>query len=81
MTSKHMANHTRPIACQYPGCIVTKAGNKDMIRHAWNAHSAWAEEIGLDRIDGTCPGCGTYFTRADNMRQHQEGNKCRPASG
>lgn len=76
-----MAKHTRPVMCQYEGCNITKASNKDLIRHAWNAHRIWAEEMGFDRIDGRCPHCERYFSRTDNLKQHLDGNKCKATSG
>lgn len=72
-----MKYHSRPVECQYDGCMETKGSNKDIIRHAWAAHPIWADKMGYKQIDGTCPNCKYYFTRSDNLTQHLREGKCK----
>jgi uncharacterized C2H2 Zn-finger protein len=64
---KHEKLHTQPLEC--PFCPRTAAERKDMNRHLWVHHQAYAHANGIPKDTRECPDCGQEFRR-DNLKRH-----------
>lgn len=66
--TKHERTHSKPVTCEL--CPQGVAQPKDLHRHYWTKHRAYAEQNNIPKDQKTCEECG-YTSRSDNVKRHQ----------
>lgn len=68
MLSKHENVHTKPRQCHL--CHIATAERRDLNRHFWSHHEAYARANRIPEDKSVCPECGKR-SRTDNMSRHR----------
>lgn len=67
---KHANTHRR---CPKKDCGWAEARDqKEMRRHVWNRHRAWAERTGFSPMGAQCKECLATFSREDGLSRHKK---------
>ena len=67
---KHADTHRH---CPKEDCDWKDAGSqKDMIRHIWCRHKAWAKINGYPSLEASCDECLAVFARQDGVSRHKK---------
>jgi hypothetical protein len=67
---KHAATHRR---CPKEDCSWAEARNrKEMRRHVWYSHRAWAESTRYLPMGAQCDECPAVFAREDGVSRHKK---------
>ncbi|KAM7197079.1 hypothetical protein V8F33_005738 [Rhypophila sp. PSN 637] len=70
---RHMKTkaHFPPLVCEArPECQNREAQRRDMNRHYWRVHKAWAKENNIPEQEQICHACGQTLARKDNIKRH-----------
>jgi hypothetical protein len=65
---KHENVHTKPRQCHL--CHIATAERRDLNRHFWSHHEAYARANRIPEDKSVCPECGKR-SRTDNMSRHR----------
>jgi uncharacterized Zn-finger protein len=69
--TKHAKVHEKPLQCHL--CPDGAAAErKDLDRHFWVHHKAYAHANNIPNEEAACPTCGKVYTRSDNMKRHMK---------